>query len=211
MTRPKTISDEEILSAARALFRTHGHAVSTRQVAETAGISEGVLYQRFGSKDELFFAAMAPGAPDLESVLGPEEPTEAAKEYVRHVVVRISDYFAEVLPLALRLITHPSFDHRSLGRAQSAPAKLHEGLVRRLQWFEKQKEMRRSIAHATGQLLVSLAHDWALGRVMSPSSSKRTRELEAVVDLLWMGIAPSASRSRSSRPSGATRESGSRR
>src|ERR1019366_7859921 len=72
MTRPKTISDDEILSAARKLFRAHGHAVSTRQVAESAGISEGVLYQRFVSKDELFFAAMAPSAPDLEEVLGPE-------------------------------------------------------------------------------------------------------------------------------------------
>jgi|CZKU01.1.fsa_nt_gi AcrR family transcriptional regulator len=190
MTRPKTISDDEILSAARKLFRAHGHAVSTRQVAESAGISEGVLYQRFVSKDELFFAAMAPSAPDLEEVLGPEEPSEPAREYVKHVVVRISDYFADVLPLALRLITHPSFDPGSLGRAQTAPAKLHEGLVKRLEWFEKQKKMRRSTADATAQLLVSLAHDWALGRVMSPRSSKRIRELEAMVEVVWTGTAP---------------------
>ena len=59
MTRPKTISDEELLAVARKLFRTHGHAVSTRQIAEGAGISEAILYQRFGNKEHLFFAAMA--------------------------------------------------------------------------------------------------------------------------------------------------------
>jgi AcrR family transcriptional regulator len=190
MTRPKTISDDELLAVARELFRAHGHAVSTRQVAEKAGISEGILYQRFGNKDDLFFAAMEPRAPDVEAVLGPEDPTEPAEDYLPAVVVRLGEYFGEVLPLALRLITHPSFDRHSLGRAQLSSASLQQGLVRRLAAFEARKQLRKGTAEPTAQLLVSLAHDWALGNVMSQRATKRTHELVAMVDLAWKGARP---------------------
>lgn len=189
MTRPKTISDAELLAVARDLFRAHGHAVSTRQVAEKAGISEGVLYQRFGNKNDLFFAAMAPNAPDIEKVLGPDEPTDDAHAYVGAVVLRLADYFGEVLPLALRLITHPSFDRDSLARAALSSTSLQQGLARRLAWFESRKQVRKGSAEATAQLLVSLAHDWALGNVMSQRTTKRTHELSAMVEIVWAGAA----------------------
>src|SRR5262245_60647331 len=51
MGRHKTISDDEVLQVARGLFREKGHTATTREIAEAAGISEAILYQRFGSKD----------------------------------------------------------------------------------------------------------------------------------------------------------------
>src|SRR6187200_500594 len=117
MARPKTISDEEVLRVARDLFRGRGHTATTREIAQAAGISEAILYQRFGSKDELFFAAMHPTGPDLERLLGPADPPGDAHAYVRAVTLRIGEYFADVIPLALRVMTHPSFDHASFGRA----------------------------------------------------------------------------------------------
>src|SRR5262249_27886353 len=110
MGRHKLIGDEEVLRIARDLFRARGHVTTTRQIAEAAGISEGVLYQRFGSKDDLFFRAMRPLGPDIEELLGPEDPLEDAHAYLRTVVVRIGKYLADVIPLALRVMTHPSFD-----------------------------------------------------------------------------------------------------
>src|SRR6516164_6210029 len=110
MGRHKTISDDDVLDVARQLFRERGHTATTREVAEAAGISEAVLYQRFGSKDDLFFAAMHPRGPDIEELLGPKDPPEDAHAYLRAVVVRIGQYFAEVLPLVVRVMTHPSFD-----------------------------------------------------------------------------------------------------
>jgi AcrR family transcriptional regulator len=193
MTRPKTISDEDLLAVARRLFRAHGHAVSTRQVAESAGISEAILYQRFGNKDELFFAAMAPGAPDLEKVLGPEPPTLGPREYLATTGARLAEYIGEVLPLGLRVIAHPSFDHRSLGHAQVGLKRLHEGLVRRLKWFEGERRLRRSTAETLGQIMINLAHDWALHQVMSSRSStpsERAAAFGEMVDLVWKGAAP---------------------
>ena len=66
MGRQKTISDEQVLRVARDLFRDKGHTATTREIAQAAGISEAILYQRFGSKDDLFFAAM-PSYSDLGS------------------------------------------------------------------------------------------------------------------------------------------------
>ena len=90
MTRPKTITDEELLAVARTVFRAQGHTASTRSIARAAGVSEGILYQRFGNKEELFFAAMAPSAPDIDALLGPEPPTVDGATFVRDVLARLA-------------------------------------------------------------------------------------------------------------------------
>jgi AcrR family transcriptional regulator len=190
MGRQKTISDEEVLDVARGRFRARGHSTTTRQIAEAAGISEAVLYQRFGSKDDLFFAAMHPRGPDLDLLLGPKDPDADAHAYLRTVVVRLGKYFAEVLPLALRVMTHPSFDPGSLARAQpNAAAVLREGLAERLAALARRKQLTLPSSAVAARLLVSLAHDWALGGVLAPGNpTQRDRELKAMVDLVWEGL-----------------------
>jgi AcrR family transcriptional regulator len=190
MGRHKTISDDDVLRTARALFRARGHGVTTRQVADAAGISEGVLYQRFGSKDDLFFAAMHPRGPDLEALLGPLEPVADAHTYLRTVVQRMGKYFADVIPLALRMMTHPSFDPGALARAQpSGAALLEEGLAERLASLARRRRIATRSRAATARLLVSLAHDWALRGVLSPARRPhRHAELKDMVDLVWEGL-----------------------
>jgi AcrR family transcriptional regulator len=190
MGRHKSISDVAVLTIARDIFRTSGHTATTRQIAEAAGISEAVLYQRFGSKDDLFFAAMHPQGPDIDELLGPREPTGDAHAYLRRVVERIGKYFATVIPLALRVMTHPSFDPGSLARAQpNAAALLREGLASRLAFLARQKQMVTVSETAAARLLVSLAHDWALGGALSPAGPpQRERQLKEMVDVVWQGL-----------------------
>ena len=190
MGRRKTISDDEVLRVARDVFRAQGHTATTRAIAEAAGISEAVLYQRFGSKDDLFFAAMRPRGPDLEELLGPECPPGDVSAYLRTVVVRLGRYFADVIPLALRVMTHPAFDPAALARAQPmGSALLREGLAERLDALARQKRIVTSSGAAAARLLVSLAHDWALGSVLTPGSRPhRDRELKEMVDVVWEGL-----------------------
>jgi len=47
-----------ILAAARALVLEHGHATTTRLIAEAAGVAEGTIFRSFATKDELFDAVI---------------------------------------------------------------------------------------------------------------------------------------------------------
>ncbi len=189
MGRRKGISDEDVIRVARAVFRAQGHTATTRAIAEAAGISEAVLYQRFGSKDDLFFAAMRPSGPDVEALLGPRDPAGNAHRYVRATVVRIAGYFGEVIPLAVRLMTHPSFDPSALARAQpSGAAVLQEGLAQRLASLARGGQLAAHAPEVMARLLVSLAHDWALGGVLAPGHPRRQRQLTALVDVVWEGL-----------------------
>jgi AcrR family transcriptional regulator len=189
MGRHKTISDDEVLGVAREIFRAHGHTATTRAIAEAAGISEAVLYQRYGSKDELFFAAMHPSVPDVDALLGPTDPPDDAHTYLRTVVVRLAKYFAGVIPLALRVMTHPSFDPAIFARAPvRGPAVLQEGLAARLTSLARRKRIVTPSEAVTARLLVSLAHDWALGSVLSPGSPRPDRTLKEMVDVVWEGL-----------------------
>jgi AcrR family transcriptional regulator len=189
MTRTKTISDEELLTVARAVFREQGRTASTRAIARRAGISEGVLYQRFGSKEDLFFAAVAPRAPDIEALLGPEPPVEDAPTFLKSVLLRTAKHFGEVIPLALQIITHPSARGAGREHVQAGLAQLQKGLTSRLVWFENQS-MRAGTAERAAQMLVSLAHDFALGHSgIHPGGGHGVHELEEMAELVWNGIA----------------------
>src|SRR5262245_49970097 len=188
MGRPKTITDDEVLRIARNIFRAQGHTATTREIAQAAGISEAILYQRFGSKDELFFTAMHPRGPDLEQLLGPRDPSEDALAYLHAVVLRLGEHFAEVIPLALHVMMHPSVDLARLAQAHpGGPAVLVEGLAERLAALARRGDIAMPSAALTARLLVSLAHDWALRR-MHGTSTRDVRELKQMVDVVWEGL-----------------------
>jgi AcrR family transcriptional regulator len=190
MGRPKTISDSAVLRIACEVFREHGHTVTTREVAQAAGISEAILYQRFGSKDALFFAAMHAQGPDIEQLLGPEDPPDDAHKYLCTVLRRLGEYFAEVIPLGLRVMMHPSFDPTALARVTpGGPAELRQGLAKRLASLTRRKRLAVADEVVVARLLLSLAHDWALQVAIAHGTvAPNHRRLEEFVDALWEGL-----------------------
>jgi AcrR family transcriptional regulator len=194
MGRHKTVSDEDVLAVARRIFREQGHAASTRDIARAAGVSQAVLYQRYGSKDELFFTSMAPSAPDLEEMLGPSEPEGDAHAYLLGAVERMAGYFRELLPIAIQVMMHPSFDPETLSTIQHVNAGTHLGaaLARRLGAFERRGELASGSARAAAQLFTALAHDFGLRGVLAPADGAAARrELTEMIEVVWSGLAPS--------------------
>jgi AcrR family transcriptional regulator len=58
MGRPPTISEADLLDAARDVFREEGHATTTARIAQRAGVSEGLLFYRYKSKEALLAAVI---------------------------------------------------------------------------------------------------------------------------------------------------------
>lgn len=50
---------EQLVDATLALLRVHGRAVTTKQIAERAGVAEGTIFRVFETKEELVDAAVA--------------------------------------------------------------------------------------------------------------------------------------------------------
>jgi AcrR family transcriptional regulator len=113
MGRIKQISDDVLLQTARELFVAKGFGVSTREIAKTAGISEAVIYQRFATKQALFFAAMVPPMIGNPSD-GAEYGSGNFQVELEKLALDIMDYFRKAMPVFLKLITHPECDPAKL-------------------------------------------------------------------------------------------------
>ena len=58
MSRPRKVTDDEILSAAAQIFEEGGLNASTEKIANAIGISQPALFKRFGTKKALSFRAV---------------------------------------------------------------------------------------------------------------------------------------------------------
>ena len=192
MGRARTVEDEDILEAARLAFVDRGQLATTREIADAAGISQAVLYQRFGSKDDLFFAAMVPPPPDLEDLLGnpPREP-EDTEAYLADVAERLYRYFETVAPLFVQLATHTAFhaDHLADAHGPMMESGLVSALSTRLGDLAEKGCIREGDGSAMAGLLISVVHGEALSAALlkTPPDEKRRRE---TIRLIWKGLSP---------------------
>ncbi len=114
MGRKKTITDAELLDAAREVFVEAGLGASTKEIARRAGVSEGVIYQRFATKDELFFAAMIPPPADLSQIV--RQSRLKGRALVEKLTLALIDYSRATLPVLLPLMLHPRFQFEEFAR-----------------------------------------------------------------------------------------------
>jgi AcrR family transcriptional regulator len=101
--RARRMSPEErrsaILDAAIPLLRAHGREVSTRQLAEAAGVAEGTLFRAFGDKDAIIAAAVERyfDPEPLRNALRAIDPDEPTVEKIRQVLELLRARFAGVI------------------------------------------------------------------------------------------------------------------
>ncbi len=192
MPRNKTVTDEEILAVARSLFLKEGVKASTRTLAKMAGISEAVIFQRFSTKEDLFFAAMVPPEAQLEVIFNVQPGQKQVTENLKSVSLQIVAYFREVMPVFLSLISHPSFNMQTFLKRHSMPGiqlniKLTEYLNAEAQLGRTCKD---NIAAAAG-LLLSHLHNLALSEnIGSHQPIDTERAISEAIAAIWVGLAP---------------------
>lgn len=108
--RPAAAGDSraEILAAARALFAAHGfRGATTRQIAQRAGVDVALLHHFFGSKAELFEAAVAfprIGAEIAATLTAPDGDMDAAERVARLYLDRLFVDDIETFSAMLRTV-----------------------------------------------------------------------------------------------------------
>lgn len=191
MPRNKTITDEEILAAARLLFLKEGAKASTRTLAKMAGISEAVIFQRFGTKEDLFFAAMVPPAAQIEAIFSIQPGQNQVTENLKSVSFQIVVYFREVMPVFLSLISHPSFDLQTFLERHAMPGmQLANKLT---EYLNAEAELGRICKDNVemSAILLSHLHNLALSEnIGSHKSIDTERAISDAIEALWKGLAP---------------------
>jgi len=100
---PMALDDrrQALIDATLPLLREHGRTVTTKQIAEAAGVAEGTIFRAFESKDDLILAAVEAGTsmdPFLED-LACIDASLRFRERLIELVTRLQARFAGIFAL----------------------------------------------------------------------------------------------------------------
>jgi AcrR family transcriptional regulator len=171
--RPPTIDSQQLLAVARDVFLERGIRATTLEVAERAGVSEGVLFHRFKSKEGLFSAAM-----DFEREEAPRRVLKAIEELQqqaglepREAIIQLATTLVEVGRVALPILmmswsnpqpyTVPLFDKKR--------SKFREILKTLAGFFEQQMErgeLRQMDTEVLARTLLGAVHHFVMTRIL---------------------------------------------
>jgi AcrR family transcriptional regulator len=128
MARPPSITDEEVLAAARVVFLNKGITATVEEVAERCHVGVATIFRRFPTKQALFAAAMTIGN-DTEwgrflakrAAAGDRDDARAA---LLELARQLLDTGRKMLPLMMMMMSNPSIEDK-------------QSRVKRTQWVLK--------------------------------------------------------------------------
>ena len=194
MPRPRTITDQHILGAAREVFSEHGFSATTAQIARRAGISEGTLFKRFASKEELFAEVI--GLNDLpcwQTELGALAGRGSARDNLETALLAFVEAARVVVPRLLLLwsrghapppahLTRPDHllrDTRAF--ADYLDAEVGQGRLRPVDT----EVVARALMGALTHYVMLEVHAQGASSELSPH-----RYVHELLEVLWPGLAP---------------------
>ena len=190
MARTPTITTDQILEAARAVFLEQGVNATTVDVANRAGISSASIFKHFPTKDALFLAAMssAPGrvwTAELEAAIGHGDP----KADLLLIANRIAAYTKELLPRLMLL--------RSVGQFGQIPVppRTEEDFIALTTYLSREMALGRIARGDPTIPALALMHanaGYAMNVAVQATnhSFDTSRFLEDFVLMLWQGLEP---------------------
>jgi AcrR family transcriptional regulator len=161
----------QILSATGKLFRARGlSGVTTRQIAEAVGCSEGALYVHFKGRLDLLLAVLEESLPDMLAPLEALGEATGRRTPRRNLETAMGGIFAfhrRVTPMLASLFAEPellSAYRKSLTRAGKGP---HRGTATLASYIRSEQALGRVDskvdAEAAATLLMSASFFHAFG------------------------------------------------
>ena len=196
MGRPREVTDEQIVAAARRCFLKRGAGVSAADIAHELCVSHTTLFNRFGSKEGLMIAALGPPEeiPWIATLDAGPDDRPIREQLVEHAKV-MSAYFRD-LQAGLGILQAAGIDPRKAYRrrkGESPPVQAFRALVAWLDRARGQERLRACEVETLASTILAALHGWALtARVCGESTAPADegRYVEGFIELLWKGVKP---------------------
>jgi AcrR family transcriptional regulator len=190
MARPVSISNAQILDAARAVFLAHGFAnASTVEIARRARVSEGSIFNRFATKEALFEAAMDRAVPPALTLARYVGQGDMKTNLVR-ITVESIEFLGQLLP---SLMLRWSERDRAQGSPTcDRPREILRGLT---EFFAKEAALGRvkSDPRIAARIFMGAVWNYCFLQTVAGESSMSAKTFaRGLVSELWQGIAPTA-------------------
>jgi AcrR family transcriptional regulator len=194
MGRPKEVTDEQIVVAARRCFLERGAGVSAADIARELGVSHTTVFNRFGSKEALMIAALGPPreVPWVAALEAGPDDRPIRKQLVEHAKV-MSAYFQD-LQAGLGVLQAAGIEPGKAyqGRkGEPPPVRAFRALIAWLGRAQGQGRLAACDVETLASTILGALHGWAFtARVCghSTASAAGERYVERFIELLWDGI-----------------------
>lgn len=104
MSRPKEVTDSQIIEAARRVFLAHGAQTSVATVAGELGVSSTALHLRMGSKRALLLKALCPSDPPVLGELSePIDADTSVRKRLRAILTELEAWTEAEIPATFTL------------------------------------------------------------------------------------------------------------
>ena len=204
MPRPVSIQDDVILRAAREIFLEKGWDATTSEIAAKAGVSHGIIFKRFKTKQTLFQSAMQEQSDWGQTIPGLLSSSLGRKDVDKTLVELGSLFVEKFLMLIPALMMAWSNKQETENPAESAAAANKERATKALQavktiaaYLEAEYRLgriRETDFEVIAQAFVGALWHHAFLQVMltdgKPGSGKERRYVRRLVKAMWSGIAP---------------------
>ena len=204
MSRPVSIQDDVILRAAKEIFLRKGWDATTSEIAAKAGVSHGIIFKRFKTKQALFQSAMQDQSDWGQAVPALLKSSLGRKDVEPALVELGTLYVEKFLVMIPALMMAWSNKQETQNAAESAAAANKERATKALQAVKtiaahleaeyRLGRIRETDFEVVAQAFVgSLWHHSFLQVMLSDgksSSAKERRYVRRLVKAIWFGIAP---------------------
>ena len=196
MARKPTITDEQLLEAAREVFVERGVNATTAEVAQRAGVSEGRLFKRFKTQHEMLHCALDIDAEGEEwertmpERVGVGDPQEQ--------LVKLLTDGIEVLRIIVPLVLTSSADPTTIpAHMQNKEPSAMRTLRVLTRYFEAEMRLgriRRQDPEIAARMIMAAVWHYAHFELMFGSMGivpmPEATFIRGVVATLWHGLSP---------------------
>ena len=185
-----------ILEAARKIFARKGfHDTTVDDIAEAAGVAKGTVYLYYGSKQEVYFAALKFGIAEMYAVLVQEvRRASTSEQKLRALIAAKLAYFDEnrdffkiyYSELGKIPTTHPGAIDAEFKALYLEQAHLVESILRE---GARKKAIRNLPALDAAFAISDIIRGVVTQRLLGWSKSKMSQDVDFIFDLVWKGIA----------------------